>query len=136
MNSIAAGRKSSTLPVSKWDIRIRDNKRRRNAEIRKHVFQLVFAAVFICVAVLFINRMISQAGDVKEGDISFKYYKNICLEEGETLTSIAEIYADEEHYETVDQYIQEVVYMNHLKSADDICSGYYLIIPYYANELL
>lgn len=136
MNCMTAGSKNSTLPVSKWDIRIRDNKRRRNAEIRKHIFQLIFAAVFICIVILFINRMISQAGDAKEEDISFKYYKNICLEEGETLTSIAKVYADEEHYETVDQYIQEVMYMNHLKNADDIRSGYYLIIPYYANELL
>lgn len=80
--------------------------------------------------------MISKAGDVEEEELSFKYYKNICMEQGETLTSIAREYADREHYETLDQYIQEVVYMNHLKSEDDICAGYYLIIPYYSNELL
>lgn len=135
MNS-TAGSIGSTLSVSKWDIRISDNKRRRNAEIRKHFFQLVFAAGFICIVLFLVNGMISEAGDAQEEAVSFKYYKNICLEQGETLTSIAGIYADEEHYETPDQYIQEVVYMNHLKSADDICAGYYLIIPYYSNELL
>lgn len=135
MNS-TAGSMGNTLSVSKWDIRISDNKRRRNAEIRKHFIQLVFAAGFICIVLFFVNSMISEAGDTQEGAVSFKYYKNICLEQGETLTSIAGIYADEEHYETPDQYIQEVVYMNHLKNADDIRAGYYLIIPYYSNELL
>lgn len=136
MNSMAMRNKNATLPVSKWDKRIRDNKRRRNAEIRKHIFQLIFAAGIICIAILCANSMISKAGDVREEDIAIKYYKNICVERGETLTSIAKIYADEKHYETLDQYIEEVVYMNHLEDADDICAGYYLIIPYYANELL
>lgn len=136
MNNAAAGSKYSTLPVSKWDVRIRDNKKKRNAEIRKHIFQLIFAAGFICIVLFFINSMISEAGDAKEEDISVKCYKNICVEQGETLTSIARTYADEVHYETIDSYIQEVVYMNHLKSADDISAGFYLIIPYYSNELL
>lgn len=131
MNSMTMRDKNATLPVSKWDKRIRDNKRRRNAEIRRHIFQLIFAVGFICIAVFCMNSMISKAGDAREEDISVKYYKNICVERGETLTSIAKTYADESHYETLDAYIAEVVYMNHLESADDICEGYYLIIPYY-----
>lgn len=136
MNSMTVNSKSATLPVSKWDVRIRDNKKRRKAEMRRHIFQLLFAVAFICVVVFFVNSMISEAGDAKQEDISVKYYKNICLEPGETLTSVARIYADEAHYETLDSYIQEVVYMNHLKDPDHISAGYYLIIPYYANELL
>lgn len=136
MNSAAVKNGNTTLPVSKWDIRIRDNKRRRNAEIRRHIFQLIFAVGIICLVFFYINSLISKAGEAKEGDISFKYYKNICLEQGETLTSVAAKYADEAHYETLDQYIQEVVYMNHLKNADDVRAGYYLIVPYYSNELL
>lgn len=136
MNSMTMRNKNATLPVSKWDMRIRDNKRRRNAEIRKHIFQLIFAVAFIFVAVLCLNSMISKAKDGGKEDISIKYYKNICVEQGETLTSIARTYADENHYETLEKYIDEVVYMNHLKDADDICEGYYLIIPYYSSELL
>ena len=136
MSSMMMKKRYATLPVSKWDKRIRDNKRRRNAEIRKHIFQLILAAVFICIAILCANSMISKAGDARGDNISVKYYKNICVERGETLTSIAKTYADEEHYETLDQYIEEVLYMNHLDNADDICAGYYLIIPYYASELL
>lgn len=136
MDRAIADAKSDTLPVSKWDARIRRNKRRRNAEIRKHILQLFFAVAFICVVIFGINSMISKAGAAKEEELSFKYYKNICVEEGETLTSIAGIYADDAHYETSDAYVDEVVYMNHLKNADDICAGMYLIIPYHSHELL
>ena len=127
MSRALANNKYSTLPVSKWDKRIRDNKRRRNAEIRKNIFLLLFAVGFICVVIFGINSMISKAGDAREEELSFKYYKNICIEQGETLTSIARTYADHMHYESYHKYIQEVVYMNHLEDADDICEGAYLI---------
>lgn len=136
MNSVAARNRNNTLPVSKWDARIRKNKRRRNAEIRKHIFLLFFTLGFVCAVILGLNRMITKAGEAKEEELSFKYYKNIRIEQGETLTSVAHIYADQAHYENHQKYIQEVVYMNHLEDADDICEGTYLIIPYYSNELL
>lgn len=136
MNNAAIGNMNATLLVSKWDRRIRDNKRRRNAEIRKHICMLVFAAGFICMIIFGLNSTISEAGDAKEEELTFKYYKNICVEQGETLTSIAKTYADKDHYETLDRYIQEVIYINHLQDADSICAGYYLIVPYYSNELL
>lgn len=136
MERMGMKKQNMTLPVSKWDRRIRENKRRRSAEIKRHIFQMIFAAVFICAAVFCANNMISKAGEAKKGDISVKYYKNICVERGETLSSIARAYADKAHYGTLSEYIEEVAYMNHLKSVDDICAGYYLIIPYYADELL
>ncbi len=125
--------KSDASPVSKWDERILRNKKRRKAELRRHIFQLIFAAAFLCVVLFCMNSMVSRAGTAKEEELSFKYYKNICIGQGETLTSIAERYADKEHYETFEQYVKEVVYMNHLKDADDICEGAYLIVPYYAG---
>ena len=76
MGSAAIRNEYSTLPVSKWDARIRNNKRKRNAEIRKHILLLIFAVVFIFVAILGINRMISEAGKAEEEALSFKYYKS------------------------------------------------------------
>ena len=134
--NVAVRGKNSTLHISKWDKRIRDNKRRRKAEIRRHVFQLIFAIGLIGIVIFGVNSVVSKAGNIKEDKISVKYYKNICVERGETLSSIANDYADKAHYDTIDQYIREVMYMNHLKDADDIPAGYYLIVPYYSDELL
>lgn len=136
MNNTAMRNMNAALLVSKWDRRIRDNKRRRNAEIRRRIFLLVFAAGVLCMIIFGFSSTISEAGDAKEEELTFKYYRNICVEQGETLTSIAKTYADKDHYETLDHYIQEVVYINHLQDADSICAGYYLIVPYYSNELL
>ena len=105
MGSAAIRNEYSTLPVSKWDARIRNNKRKRNAEIRKHILLLIFAVVFIFVAILGINRMISEAGKAEEEALSFKYYKSIRIESGDTLTSVAHTYADQVHYENHHKYI-------------------------------
>ncbi len=135
MNGMAMRNKNGTLPVSKWDVRIQANKRRRNAEIRRNFFLLVLAVFFIGIVIFGVNSMISEAGTAGEENLSFKYYKNVCIGQGESLTSLARTYADEEHYENHDSYIREVVYMNHLEDADNICAGTYLIIPYYSNIL-
>ena len=50
----------------------------------------------------------------------------------DTLWSIAEKYMDNEHYESVNEYIQEVKNVNHLKS-DIITYGEHLVIPYYMD---
>ena len=96
MGSAAIRNEYSTLPVSKWDARIRNNKRKRNAEIRKHILLLIFAVG--------INRMISEAGKAEEEALSFKYYKSIRIESGDTLTSVAHTYADQVHYENHHKY--------------------------------
>lgn len=118
-----------------WDARIRRNKRKRKAELKKHTLQFMFALFFICLAIFGINSIISSAGSAKESELSFKYYKNICAEEDDTLFSIAETYAEEGYYDSIDAYVSEVRFMNHLEDEDKVYAGDYLIIPYYSNEL-
>ena len=66
MNSTTLRNSDATLPVSKWDVRIRDNKRRRNAEIRRNFVLFILAAGFICIAVFGINSIVSRAGDTRD----------------------------------------------------------------------
>lgn len=134
MDGMALRNQNITFLVSKWDRRILENKRRRRAQMKRHIFQTVFAAMFLGIALLCANSMSSKAEEEKRGDVPAKYYKNICVGQGETLTSIARLYADKEHYGTLSEYIEEVAYMNHLENVDDIRAGYYLIIPYYAKQ--
>ncbi len=115
--------------------KIRRDKYKRKAEIRKHIFQLVFAVCFICFIVLGANSLISKAGTSKDAESSFKYYKNIPVEQGDTLLSIADTYADKEHYASADKYVREVRLMNHLEEDDTVYAGDYLIIPYYSDIL-
>jgi len=136
MGRAAAYHLNSITARNDWDVRICLNKKRRKAELRKRTAQVLFAVCFVCIILLGVNRIISKAGTTKEEELSFKYYKSISVQEGDTLTSIAKVYADEEHYSSVEKYVQEVMYINHLKNADKICAGDYLIVPYFSDEFL
>jgi len=60
----------------------------------------------------------------------YKYYTEIKVRPGDTLTDIAGRYITSE-YKSRTAYIDEVKFINHLKS-DKIIAGHNLIIPYYS----
>lgn len=62
----------------------------------------------------------------------YKYYTSIEIKAGDTLWSIAYQYANEK-YISVEDYIEELKYMNCL-SSDQIIEGCYLTISYYSEE--
>lgn len=62
----------------------------------------------------------------------YKYYTSIEIQEGDTLWSIACQYADE-NFISVQDYIEELRYMNQL-SSDRIFEGHYLTISYYSEH--
>ncbi|MFQ7552596.1 MAG: hypothetical protein ACLRMZ_22700 [Blautia marasmi] len=61
-----------------------------------------------------------------------KYYASIQIEKGTSLWKIAGDYMTEE-YHSEQEYIEEVMQMNHLES-DIIYEGAYLCVPYYSSE--
>lgn len=60
-----------------------------------------------------------------------KLYKSVYIESGDTLLDIAAKYSDE-HYRSLDDYVDEVMAINSLPS-ETITSGSYLVIPYYVG---
>ena len=62
----------------------------------------------------------------------YKYYTSIEIKAGDTLWSIASQYANKK-YISVEDYIEELKYMNRL-SSDQIIEGHYLTISYYSEE--
>ena len=65
--------------------------------------------------------------------VHYKYFRSIMVYSGDTLSAISSRYMDN-HYTSVQDYIDEVCEMNHLQDADDIHAGDYLIIPYYSTD--
>lgn len=63
----------------------------------------------------------------------YKYYKSIEIQTGDSLWSIANEYRTEE-YSSVQDYINEVKYINNMKD-DHITNGAFLVIPYYSSDL-
>lgn len=65
---------------------------------------------------------------------TYRYYKSITVSEQDTLWSIAETYMDEMHYDSIQDYISDVMHINNLKN-DSIYADAHLIVPYYAETV-
>lgn len=114
--------------------RIRNNRIRRQREMRKNFLMFVMTVCLIITCSISLNGFRSNAKD-DSVKTSYKYYKSITIDNNDTLWSIAEEYMDKEHYDSVNDYINEVKNMNSLTS-DEIQYGEHLIIPYYDDTFV
>ena len=114
--------------------RILKNRIRRQREMRKNFIILVMTVCLITTGTLSLSGFRSNAKD-DSTEISYKYYKSITVANNDTLWSIAEKYMDEDHYDSIVDYIGEVKRMNSLTD-DVIHYGEYLVIPYYDSEFV
>lgn len=113
---------------------------RRTSERRARSFQFhkLILILFITLCISFLcgitfGSILSNATttDEKAKD-TFKYYKSITVEHGDSLWSIAKENISAE-YVSVDAYIDEVRFINSL-SGTTIHAGNSLTIPYYSTE--
>ena len=114
--------------------RILKNRIRRQREMKKNFLILVMTVCLIVTCSISLNGFRANAKD-NSTKVSYKYYKSVAVTGNDTLWSIAEEYMDEEHYDSITDYIQEVKNMNSLAD-DTIHYGEYLIIPYYDSDFV
>lgn len=110
--------------------RIRINRLKRRRELRKHI--LTFVLVITCSMMFFTVKTKAQNRDET---IYYKYYKSITVSRDDSLWTYAAEYADEDHYDSYQNYINEVLQMNGL-SGENITIGQHLVIPYYGAEFV
>ena len=114
--------------------RILKNRIRRQRELKKNFLICVMTICLIITCTISMNGFRSNAKDESTA-VSYKYYKSISVANNDTLWSIAEQYMDDQHYDCINDYIEEVKSMNDL--IDDVIHyGEYLIIPYYDSEFV
>ena len=118
--------------MSRSERRIKNNKIRRQRQLRRNILMLIFTFVFILTLSIGGFAIGSKAQD-KENVVLYKYYTNVEVQYGESLWDIADTYFCEDKYENYDHYISEVMQINGLYS-EDITAGSYLIVPYYSAE--
>lgn len=111
--------------------RIRNNRRRRQRELRRHI---IISVLTLCLALTFafcITSINTKAKDSSEA-VEIKYYTSITVSAGDSLWSLASEHMGN-HYASASDYIDEVMNMNAL-SDETIYAGQHLIIPYYSTE--
>ena len=111
--------------ISKMKIR-KQQVRRQKLLIGLCVFFLAF------VVTVKTNAFLSEAQSDEGTLTNYKYYKSIQIQPGDTLWDIAEENMSDE-YDSIQDYIDEIKELNHLKS-DMIQQNSYLTIGYYSNE--
>lgn len=119
--------------IERADKRIRNNKRRRQKEMRRH---FLISICMICITVFLAFGFFSIQTKAKDASetIEIKYYTSIAVSSGDTLWSIASEYKGI-YYASEADYIKEVKRINSLKN-ETIYAGQHLVIPYYSNEML
>lgn len=106
-------------------------KMRRQKQLRRRVTGTLLTVLLMLGIVFFCGR-ITNAQE-KSGDIAYKYYTSIEISSGDSLWSIAEKYRDD-HYDSIQDYMDEVVSINHIGNRNRLISGQFLVIPYYSDE--
>ncbi len=125
---------SDTAYLFDRDLKNYRRKIRRQREIRRRFILAGVAVVLVLVFTLSYHALISHANTEME-NITYKYFTSIQIKAGDTLWSLADTYADSVHYASREEYIAEVMNINHMTS-EDIYTGNYLIVPYYKAEFV
>lgn len=110
------------------------NRQKRKRQVRQHIIVLILS-LFIIITVSFLFISFSTEANDLEHQPSYKYYKSVEISKGDTLWSIANDNYDSAHYKDIHEYITEVKKLNTLTS-DEIVTGNYVIVPYYASEFV
>lgn len=106
----------------------RSNRTRRTIQ-RNRCFIIATVALMLCIVTcVFVTNSSAQ-----EEHKNYKYYTSIQIQDGDSLWAIAREYGSAAHINSR-EYIAEVKQINHLQG-DEIHSGQYLTIPYYATQI-
>jgi hypothetical protein len=118
-------------PLTEREYRNYKRKVRRQREIRNRIIFAVLSFLLILGIVFMVKAISSKA--VEETDVTYKYFKSFEIGNDDTLWSIAKEHIDYSYYDDLNEYIDEVVSINHLKD-NTIRYGQSIIIPYFSNE--
>lgn len=124
----------NTLDERRSERRIRVNRMKRRRELRKHILTLALTFVLVITCSMMFFTVKTKAQNCDEA-VYYKYYKSIIVSRGDSLWTYAAEYADEDHYDSYQNYIDEVLQMNGL-SSESITAGQHLVVPYYSAEFV
>lgn len=112
------------------EYRKQKNKMKRLRHFRRQCFLVLLTVLLILFLTVSYHAILSKATTGE--NISYKYYTSIEIAYGESLWSIANKYAGEE-YASAEDYVHEVMKINHLQE-ETLIAGQYLVVPYYSTE--
>ena len=107
------------------------NVYKKKKELHRSI--LLFCILLIIILLSTILGATSVLAKGRQSAPNNKYFTSYRVSKDETLWNIADNYISSE-YESKDDYIQEVIDSNGLKTAEDLKAGQTIIVPYYASH--
>ena len=117
----------------KISARANNSLERRAAVVRSQRRMITLIVIAIIFFGILLGTGISALASNDKATGQYKYYKSICIEEGDTLWDIAGKYVEGTDMDRYD-YIQEICDLNGIY-AEEIHAGDYIIVSYYSDEL-
>ncbi len=111
------------------ETRIAENRKRRLRIVRNRRIALGLIIAVIIFTTSFITAVLMSKASSK--DVAVKYYTQITVERGDTLSTLASRYMTDD-YGSVDTYINEVRSINHMSEEDELIAGTNVVVPYYS----
>ncbi len=105
-------------------------KRKQQQRIRSMVS--IGALIFGILVVFSVSGLVTNARSTTDKQ-EYKYFMNYELERGDSLWSVASENYDE-HYESIEDYMEEICIINSVTYDTELKAGSSLIIPYYSYE--
>lgn len=132
--AIAAGLYNNPRYFSASEVRIRNNKSRRQKIVRRQYAVLTLVLSIILFLAIFNVYSLRSAAQSENYTPEYKYYKSMTVHSGDSLWSIASETFSPDHYKDVDAYISEICKINSINSDSVLYSGESLVVPYYSTE--
>ncbi len=116
------------------EIRIRNNKIRRQKIVRRQFMLLGLSIAFVLFLIILMNSTIRSSAQSEDFEPQIKYYKTVMVHTDDTMWSIADEYYSSDNYKDMGSYISEICSINSIKDAGSLKAGEELIIPYFSSE--
>jgi len=105
--------------------------RRKHQQRIRSIISL--SALIIGILIVFsVSGLVTNARSTSDKQ-EYKYFMNYELERGDSLWSIASMHYDD-HYDSVEDYIEEICIINSISYDTELLTGTSLIIPYYSFD--
>ena len=107
-------------------------RRKRQQRIRGIIS---LSALILSIIIVFsISGLVTNARSTNDKQ-EYKYFTSYEVEQGDSLWLIASRNSDD-HYESVEEYMEEICIINSISKDSTLIAGNNIIIPYYSYEFM
>ena len=111
----------------------KNKRKKRKSRVLRRLSFTIITAIFVTIIALSVFSLSAKAKSTQGAD-DYKYYTSHMIMPGESLWSIAQENIDYVHYESVQNYIEEINFINGMTNSE-LHIGDYILIPYFSDEM-